>query len=360
MAGRIACAQGFAEVFRVRGADYRFQAGILPQVSRTFALTIPQLPGELRRVVTNAYLLCRIADTIEDEPALEGATKLALLAEFSALVEDPGIESREIDFSRRATALLTAATPLAERQLVRETHRVLRLTRRFGGRQRAAIARCITIMSEGMHRFAQERSRRGLDRLVDLEQYCYYVAGVVGEMLTDLFCDHTPELASRSDLLMVRSVSFGQCLQMTNILKDVWEDWREGTCWLPREVFTRHGFDLAEARPGCSHPGFVAGMRELVEVARGHLRSAVEYTRLIPRREAGIRRFCLLALGLAGLTLRNIAEQPAFCNGSEVKVKRRVVYATLLASQIAGRSNRGLHLLFDRGGRPQPSSRSTS
>jgi farnesyl-diphosphate farnesyltransferase len=43
------------------------QDQLLPGVSRTFALTIPQLPDALRPVVTNAYLLCRTADTIEDE-----------------------------------------------------------------------------------------------------------------------------------------------------------------------------------------------------------------------------------------------------------------------------------------------------
>jgi len=41
-----------------------YQEAILPKVSRTFALTIPQLPPALRDVVANAYLLCRIADTI--------------------------------------------------------------------------------------------------------------------------------------------------------------------------------------------------------------------------------------------------------------------------------------------------------
>ena len=46
------------------------QAELLAKVSRTFALTIPQLPAPLADWVGNAYLLCRIADTIEDEPAL--------------------------------------------------------------------------------------------------------------------------------------------------------------------------------------------------------------------------------------------------------------------------------------------------
>ena len=51
-------------------SDEAYQDEILPHVSRTFALTIPQLPAALRTPVTSAYLLCRIADTIEDEPAL--------------------------------------------------------------------------------------------------------------------------------------------------------------------------------------------------------------------------------------------------------------------------------------------------
>ena len=50
--------------------DLRYQDDILQGVSRTFALTIPQLPESLRQVVGNAYLLCRITDTIEDDSAL--------------------------------------------------------------------------------------------------------------------------------------------------------------------------------------------------------------------------------------------------------------------------------------------------
>jgi len=44
----------------------QLQDHLLQGVSRTFALTIPQLPPKLMRPVANAYLLCRIVDTIED------------------------------------------------------------------------------------------------------------------------------------------------------------------------------------------------------------------------------------------------------------------------------------------------------
>src|ERR1700728_2214612 len=83
-------------------SDAAFQDRILPHVSRTFALTIPQLPPPLRGPVTSAYLLCRIADTIEDEPALSPAETLAYLQRFKAVVSgnvDPSSLSNEL--SRR-------------------------------------------------------------------------------------------------------------------------------------------------------------------------------------------------------------------------------------------------------------------
>ena len=71
-------------------SDEGYQDQILPHVSRTFALTIPQLPEPLRVAVTNAYLLCRIADTIEDEPALSPEETLAFLERFKAVVAGRG------------------------------------------------------------------------------------------------------------------------------------------------------------------------------------------------------------------------------------------------------------------------------
>ena len=67
-------------------SDLAYQAEILQDVSRTFALTIPQLPGALRDVVGNAYLLCRIADTIEDEPTLSAGQKQAFAERFVEVV----------------------------------------------------------------------------------------------------------------------------------------------------------------------------------------------------------------------------------------------------------------------------------
>jgi farnesyl-diphosphate farnesyltransferase len=48
------------------------------------------------------------------------------------------------------------------------------------------------------------------------------------------------------------------------------------------------------------------------------------------------------------LTLRKIHHRPGFESGSEVKVSRRTVKATMLATNLALKSNRALRLVFDR------------
>jgi farnesyl-diphosphate farnesyltransferase len=335
-------------------SDEVYQDQILPHVSRTFALTIPQLPLALRKAVTCAYLLCRIADTIEDEPALSPPETLAFLQRFSAAVAGRG---EAAPLAREIEQRLTDRTLATERELVANMERVLRVMASLNEPQRAAIHRCVELMCYGMPRFQFSASIKGLARSSDLDDYCYYVAGVVGEMLTDLFCDYSPEIARRRAALSAVAASFAQGLQMTNILKDVWEDRSRGVSWLPQDVFTRHGVDLAETTGEPFDPRFAAGFRELVALAHAHLRNALDYTLLIPSKETGIRRFCLWAIGIAVLTLRKIEQNPGFTAGAQVKVPRSAVAMTRLLTNVAGRSNWMLRLLFARAARGLPLAR---
>src|SRR6476661_2665539 len=65
-----------------------FCEGILPAVSRTFALGIRALPGALGQAVLDAYLLCRIADTVEDSPSIAPEAKAVLFDDFLAAFGD--------------------------------------------------------------------------------------------------------------------------------------------------------------------------------------------------------------------------------------------------------------------------------
>ena len=318
----------------------------LEGVSRTFAFTIPQLPDGLRETVTNAYLLCRIADTIEDDPQLDPKTKDEFHRRFlAAATEGSGAET----FARELGSAVAATTLEAEKELIRDCPRVLCTTHALNERPRRAVLTCLATMSDGMARFARSRSLKGLADMAEYEEYCYYVAGVVGEMLTEIFCDHSPKIEAVRPELEERSVAFGLGLQMTNILKDIWDDWKHGACWLPNDVFVDHGLDLQSLEPplGDAGPSFAAGIQDLVGIAHGNLREALDYTLAIDRNEVGIRRFLIWATLLATSTLRNISARPLFSRSSDVKVSRRRVTAIVALSNTMIRSNFGLTALFN-------------
>jgi farnesyl-diphosphate farnesyltransferase len=332
-------------------SDESYQDQILPHVSRTFALTIPQLPASLRIAVTNAYLLCRIADTIEDEPALSPGETLAFLERFKAVVAGRG---EVAPLASEVEKRLSNRTLPAERELIRNMVRVLNVTAGLSTPQRAAIQRCVDLMCYGMPRFQSSASLRGLASSTDLDDYCYYVAGVVGDMLTELFCEYDDRIARHRAELQRLAVSFAQGLQMTNILKDVWEDRSRGACWLPQEVFTPLGLDLARLAPEPRDVRFDAGMQQLIGVAHAHLRNALDYALCIPAAETGIRRFCLWAIGLAVLTLRKIQRNPGFTAGSQVKISRSAVAMTRLLTDLSVRNDWLLRRLFAQAARGLP------
>ena len=319
------------------------QAELLPGVSRTFAATLPYLPRPVRDSHGNLYLLCRITDTIEDEPTLSAEQKQTFFERFAGVVaghEDAGAFARELG------AALSPSTTANEHQLVANTVRVIRATRKFNPAQRGAIERCLKVMTHGMAGFQYSASPRGLDNVPHFDRYCYSVAGVVGETMTELFCDYSAGIAERRKELLNLSASFGQGLQMTNILKDVWEDLRRGVCWLPRDVFLKNGFDLDTLSANGADPGFTGGLSELIAIARGHLVRALQYTLLIPHHETGIRIYCLWTLGMAMLTLRRIHANPGFRSGQEVKITRRSVWTVLAVSKALVRFDPALKFLF--------------
>ncbi len=327
-------------------SDLAYQNRILIGVSRTFALTIPQLPDALQDVVGNAYLLCRIADTIEDEQYLDIEKKHQFTEFFIRVVS--GEETAE-KFARELLPLLSldaCSTNPDELDLIENTPRVIRLTHSFTSTQRMALERCVRIMSRGMVEFQKNSSLHGLADLPEMSRYCYVVAGVVGEMLATLFCEYSEQIAENEEVLQQLSVSFGQGLQMTNILKDVWEDRKRDMCWLPRSVFADAGFTLSDLSADTNDQRYEQGLIELIGVARNHLENALRFTLLIPRREKGIRRFCLWALAMAVLSLRKIHAHPRYRSGNQVKITRRSVKLTVVTMGLLASSDAMLRWLF--------------
>ena len=323
-----------------------YQIQILTKVSRTFALTIPYLPTQVRYAIGNAYLLCRIADTIEDEPQLSPERKRNFLDRFAKVVNGRlDADSFAFDLSRS----LSDATPLGERDLASNTFAVVDYHKSVSIGQRKPIERCIESMCGGMAEFLRTGAS-GLPNMKAVEHYCYVVAGVVGEMITEILCDYSHDVESRRGQLLPLSKRFGRGLQLVNILKDHREDRQRGVSWLPQRILNMRDQDTS----GGIEASLDRTILHVASVAQRDLESALQYVALIPVRERGVRRFLSITLGLAVLTLQRILSNPSFRRGEDVKISRRQVYAIVAATSAAARSNSILIWLFNQANRHVP------
>jgi len=234
----------------------------LTRTSRTFALAIPLLDAPLRRRVGLAYLLFRIADTLEDAELYTRDERISALTAFSSWLEGD------------ATALRHLSPPTRDRGCLALLARADAVLDEAPAEARVHVART----ARGMASFAARMTPEGhleLATVRDLRDYCYVVAGIVGEMLTDLF--EAPRALEED------ARAFGEGLQLVNILKDAPTDAREGRRYLP---------------PGTPRTSIVA-------LARADLRAADRYVEALRVDVAvgGTTAFCTLARRLAEATL---------------------------------------------------------
>jgi farnesyl-diphosphate farnesyltransferase len=281
------------------GADDEMMT-FLQRTSRTFALTIPMLPEPLRSQIGVAYLLFRIIDTFEDATAWPPAKRVEALKTFVQLLDLSEGSSPDSSNPLPDGALVVARwmdpPPVAHAgylELLTATPRVLAWFHRLHPAARAHMRKHVERSALGMCQFVERADARGglhLETLQDLRRYCFVVAGIVGEMLTELFLlSGGAGLARAAGELRARSIAFGEGLQLVNILKDAGSDAADGRVYLPRQVL----------------------LSEVFVLARADLRLAAEYTELLRASGAdrGLVAFNALNARLALAALRTLRDR---------------------------------------------------
>jgi farnesyl-diphosphate farnesyltransferase len=256
---------------------------LLQRTSRTFALTIPCLPQPTRDEVGIAYLLFRIIDTFEDAVLWEPARRQRALSQFITLLKEPAAASEPL------AREWTRDPPLAHagyQELLARTPYVLERFEALRPEVRQILRAHVARSAEGMASFVarvKPEGRLQLETIDDLRAYCYAVAGIVGEMLTELYLVGRPHMAAVAPELRKRAAAFGEGLQLVNILKDARPDAEEGRTFLPqqaplREVFVLARRDLTDAaayvdllRDGGAEPGLVAFNAFICKLAAANL-----------------------------------------------------------------------------------------
>ena len=217
--------------------------------------------------------------------------------------------------------------------LCRGFERVMRPMMEFPVPVQQAMQKWIGEMSGGMALYARRHAfgtgRTTLHDIDDLERYCYFVAGTVGHLLTDLFLLGCPETQANAERLRSHAEAFGHLLQMTNMVKDVTDDWPRGWCFIPETVCAANG-TTSNKLTDPSHS--VAGIQSVDAVnlhARSFYPKAVSYVLALPTEAEALRRFCLFPMILAGKTLEMALGNPAVVDPDKtVKVSRETVAET--------------------------------
>jgi len=310
----------------------------LLRVSRTFALNIRCLSGRMLESVRLAYLLCRAADALEDSWP---GSPAEMAAGFDALVA-----ALEGDVAA-ATRLAQGATSLNGRSdvaLLVRLPALLHVLESLHAGDADDIRRCVRTMALGMKRFAARGAERGpavpyLDDDAELHEYCYVVAGCVGEMLTRLLEHGLPE--DRSDLAERRlalAPVVGEALQLTNILLDWPVDIRAGRCHVPASWLARHGLTIRQLLS--DSPGARELSLRLASLANDALDRVPDYLDTIPTREHRYRLFCLLPALWARASLRLAMSEQKF--HSQVR-RPRLSRASVMSEALVGLVAHGSH-----------------
>ena len=250
----------------------------LERVSRSFAPCIAELSEPLRSWVGLAYLLCRVLDTVEDAPWQDASAQQRHFGDLLPLLDAPPPPAAVAAWA----AGISPNIPEGEAALLADAPRLLEDLHALPRGPRAAIVATLRRMARGMAYFAARRVQHGHVRLLDMgevNRYCFVVAGVVGQLLTELLACAHPTFAPKPTMER-DSVHFGLFLQKVNLLKDEAEDVTEGRFWLPDRENVRHS---------------------LTADAHG----AARYLLALPAEAPGFRLFCAfsLALGAASLPL---------------------------------------------------------
>jgi farnesyl-diphosphate farnesyltransferase len=231
--------------------------------------------------------------------------------------------------------------------LTREAHATLAEYYALGPAACTAIRPWVQEMCQGMARYARIHSAAHPGRLVsltsieELDSYCYYVAGTVGHLLTELFSLHSPRVTPHHyQRLKALSTSFGLGLQLTNIIKDVADDRQRGWSFVPTQLCSLVGVTPeALLEPEHQRQARIV-MDTLISKAKGHLNDALAYCTALPRSQYKIRLFCLTPLYFAVRTLALAERDPRLLDPThKVKITRGEVYRTLCATYIVAPSN---------------------
>ncbi|KAH8682528.1 farnesyl-diphosphate farnesyl transferase [Xylariales sp. PMI_506] len=298
----------------------------LNMTSRSFALVIQELNPDMLVPVALFYLVLRGLDTIEDDMTIPLEKKEPLLRGFDKLMKIDGWTFTENGPNEKDRELLVHFDDvIVELKKVKPHY--------------YEIIEDITIkMGNGMADYAiKAEEGLGVETIPQYEEYCHYVAGLVGEGLTRLFVAGeyaNPAVLKRPEL----TESMGQFLQKTNIIRDVHEDFLDKRRFWPTEIWSKYVDTWDDLFKPENRVKAVHCSSEMVLHSLKHAEECLFYMAAI--REQSVFNFVAIPQSMAIATLELVFQNPAI-------FERNVKITKGDACQLMIESTQNLRVLCD-------------
>jgi len=289
---------------------------LVKEVSRSFYLTLRMLPQSVRGIISLGYLLARISDTIADTSSLGIKERIICLEKFK---EDFSSQKASPQLLELVSTQFSNQPHEGERILMTQISVIIEATKSFSKEEQTYLRKVIRTIISGQ-KWDLEFFRGDLTQVkteAELDQYTYKVAGCVGEFWTEiLFLQELVRNTKKEEMLRL-GINYGKGLQLTNIIRDIPEDFQNGRIYIPR------------VPPNL--PEIVTGAKPWQNKAAHFLNDGIKYSKETPKGKLRAATILPAKLGLKTLALLEatpIEERVS----SKVKIPRSMVFKQLILS----------------------------
>ena len=318
---------------------------ILEGTSRSFYLSLKELPRAIRPQVSLLYMLARTSDTIADSEAGVPDELLEALESYNEFSQ--GLTDRSPDL----TSIAESQGNKSEASLLKKVEEIVSKIGDFSESDQTAIRLCLGIIIGGqildLQRFSSvESSILSLEGDEELDDYSYRVAGSVGEFWTRMSLDHLFSLKeeNKESELFEKSVRFGKALQMINILRDIPADLSLGRCYIPSRRLAEHGITPKDLLEPSNMDVFRPLYNEYLDLTDKYLTSAIQYIEMLPHSQFRLRGTCMLPVIIGKRTVSILRGKNILDPSNRIKIDRSeindVVKKVILAVPFKGYSKK--------------------
>ena len=311
----------------------------LKKFSRSFYITLVILPRRIFQPIAVAYLLARIADTITDTlSSVPFNKKRDFLLSFKDQIDNENLN--EVFNNKFKNFLIELEKYPVQKKLVNFIPNLfpyyLSLNRYELDHVKAIVNKLINGMEKDLILFKSNDLNKvvTLDTFHDFDLYTYNVAGCVGEFWTEISLKKEKEISPVNyQKMIVFAIQFGKALQITNIIRDIKNDYAMDRCYIPNQLFSMFDLEPKDLIQGKLSNSAQKLLGYLIEINLKNYSYAIEYFLLIPKTKFRLRLACLIPILIGLKTIKKIASNKNFKNfvdHSSVKISRISVYVIII------------------------------